>query len=103
MVLTAKGFELARSNGAFETWLERVSPQVVPRPGRSSSFSMARRELRDSALARGASFAAPLFLSAAGAPPPTGAEAGAGAVSVGLALEASALEPSSLGAWAASF
>jgi hypothetical protein len=28
----------APSNGEFETWLERVSPQAVPRPGRPRLF-----------------------------------------------------------------
>src|SRR6185436_13338747 len=42
MVVSEKGFWLARSNGAFETRLDIVSPQVVPRPGRSGAGSKAR-------------------------------------------------------------
>src|SRR5262245_36918117 len=95
MVVMANGLELARSKGAFETWLERVSPHVVPRPGRSSSTSSGRRELRDSPREASALFFAAGALSADGAlvPAPAGGAAGTGA-SAGASARG-ALEPSS--------
>src|SRR5262245_19095205 len=103
MVVSENGLELARSKGAFVTWLVRVSPQVVPRPGRSLSTSSGRRELRDSLREASALFfGAGEALSAAGPAPvlaPAGGAAEAGA-SAGGELR-SALEPSSAEPWGA--
>src|SRR5262245_7324937 len=97
MVVVAKGFELARSKGAFETWLERVSPQVVPRPGRSSSTSSGRRERDSPREEASALFFAAGALSADGAlvpAAPAGGAAEAGA-SAGGENDRSACPPSS--------
>jgi hypothetical protein len=48
--VSENGFELARSNGAFETRLDMVSPHVVPRPGRSGAGSNARLDFFAGAL-----------------------------------------------------
>src|SRR5688500_17168594 len=39
---SANGLRPARSNGEFDTRLERVSPQLVPSPGRAASGSSVR-------------------------------------------------------------
>jgi hypothetical protein len=91
MLCNSNGLRLARSNGELDTRLERVSPQVVPRPGRAGSGSSGRRE-RDSSL--GAPPRAALFGAARSAPEPEpssssacagGGTAGAGA-SIGNSL-----------------